>query len=294
MTQLFLGAGWPSLAKFIQRWFAKEYLGIFWSILAASSNLSLSISPYLVTYVIFNYGWRFSLVISGTICIGFSALATLTLINYPENVGLVSFVQAKAPTKKVDDKINKSNAKNISTKDLFRNPFIWLISLSYMIVFLTKSCISDWGVFYLKDELNFDSLKAISFMSTLEVGGFIGSVIIGFLSDFIAKKPEELRSSYHNPKLSLAGLCTVFYSIGLYLICNSTIFHKDIPYPIFLTITFLLGACVFGPIQLYGVIATESAPPHLSGTSHAIVAACANCECFVNLILIFICFFHHF
>lgn len=111
---------------------------------------------------------------------------------------------------------------------------------------------------------------------TLEVGGFIGSVIIGFLSDLVAKKPDELRSSYHNPKLSLAAFCTVLYSAGLYLICSPALFNKDTPYPIFLSITFLLGACLFGPIQLYGVIATESAPPHLSGTSHAIVAACAN------------------
>ena len=130
------------MAKFIQRWFAKEYLGIFWSILAASSNLSLSISPYLVTYLIYNYGWRFSLIVSGTICIAFSALSILSLINYPESVGLVSYVQVKQPAKKVD-KTQKSS--NISTKDLFLNPFIWLISLSYMIVFLTKSCVGDWG-----------------------------------------------------------------------------------------------------------------------------------------------------
>ena len=162
------------------------------------------------------------------------------------------------------------------------NPLIWLISISYMIVFLTKSTIGDWGIFYLKDEMNFDPLKATSFMSTLEIGGFIGSVLIGFLSDFIAKKPDELKTSYHNPKLTLAGACTVVYSICIWLITSPTLFHKDTPYPIFLSITFLLGAMLFGPIQLYGVIATESAPPHLTGTSHAIVAAWANCK-FFNL-----------
>lgn len=157
------GAGWPSLAKFIQRWFPKEYLGIFWSILSASANLSLAIAPYLVTYAILNYGWRFSLLVSGTICVAFSALCMLSLINYPESVGLVSYVQDKKPASK---KVDRTSGNN-STKDLLVNPFIWLISLSYMIVFLTKSCVGDWGVFYLKDELNFDALKATSFMSKL-------------------------------------------------------------------------------------------------------------------------------
>lgn len=39
-----------------------------------------------------------------------------------------------------------------------------------MVVFLTKSCVGDWGVFYLKDELSFDALKATSFMSELIQG----------------------------------------------------------------------------------------------------------------------------
>ena len=94
----------------------------------------------------------------------FSALSMLSLINQPESVGLVSYVQDKKPA--VNKKATKGSG-NDTTKDLLVNPFIWLISLSYMIVFLTKSCVGDWGVFFLKDELKFDALKATSFMSEL-------------------------------------------------------------------------------------------------------------------------------
>lgn len=80
--------------------------------------------------------------VSGTICIGFSALSILSLINHPETVGLVSFVQAKSTTaNKKAEKTTTKKASNFSTKDLLTSPFIWLISLSYMIVFLTKSCV---------------------------------------------------------------------------------------------------------------------------------------------------------
>lgn len=41
-------------------------------------------------------------------------------------------------------------------------------------------------------------------------------------------------------------------------------------------IGFIHGAGLYGPIAIYGVVATESAPAHLSGTSHAIVALAAN------------------
>ncbi|KAM7286405.1 putative glucose-6-phosphate translocase [Ixodes scapularis] len=37
-----------------------------------------------------------------------------------------------------------------------------------------------------------------------------------------------------------------------------------------------LGACLYGPIAIFGVAATESAPAHLSGTSHAVAALAAS------------------
>ena len=41
-------------------------------------------------------------------------------------------------------------------------------------------------------------------------------------------------------------------------------------------IGFGLGFALYGPIALYGIMAIESAPSHISGTSQAIVALAAN------------------
>lgn len=38
----------------------------------------------------------------------------------------------------------------------------------------------------------------------------------------------------------------------------------------------VFGFSSYGPIALFGVIANESAPPNLCGTSHAIVGLMAN------------------
>ena len=39
---------------------------------------------------------------------------------------------------------------------------------------------------------------------------------------------------------------------------------------------FGLGACLFACIAIFGIVASESYPAHLSGTAHAIVALAAN------------------
>ena len=47
-------------------------------------------------------------------------------------------------------------------------------------------------------------------------------------------------------------------------------------------IGFGLGACIFACIAIFGIVASESYPAHLSGTSHAIVALAANGSLFMN------------
>lgn len=52
--------------------------------------------------------------------------------------------------------------------------------------------------------------------------------------------------------------------------------HEDTSRFLIAALGFVLGACLYGPIALFGILATESSPPHLSGTAHAIVALAAN------------------
>lgn len=60
-----------------------------------------------------------------------------------------------------------------------------------------------------------------------------------------------------------------------------TLYSSQCPLSLFLQIWILVLGAVFGfssygPIALFGVIANESAPPNLCGTSHAIVGLMAN------------------
>ena len=50
-----------------------------------------------------------------------------------------------------------------------------------------------------------------------------------------------------------------------------------LPIQIFLTVIgFGLGACLYACIAIFGIVASESYPAHLSGTAHAFVALAAN------------------
>lgn len=50
----------------ISQWFPPSQFGTLWSVLSSSSNVALTIGPFLAAHVIRHHGWRFSLLLSGT------------------------------------------------------------------------------------------------------------------------------------------------------------------------------------------------------------------------------------
>lgn len=100
--------------------------------------------------------------------------------------------------------------------EFLTSPFLWVLSLSYLVVFGVKTAATDWGQLFLMQEkgqtvlmgvyrhyeLHFNdcSLSQVcqgsllcvcgcvlsigsTYMSALEVGGFVGSLAAGFLTD---------------------------------------------------------------------------------------------------------------
>lgn len=115
-------------------------------------------------------------------------------------------------------------------------------------------------------------LVGSSYMSALEIGGLVGSIAAGYLSDRAVAKVGL--SNYGNPRHTLllsmmAGMCVSMFLFRVTITGNS-------PKLWILTLGAVFGFSSYGPIALFGVIANESAPANLCGTSHAIVALMAN------------------
>lgn len=91
-----------------------------------------------------------------------------------------------------------------SLADFLLSPFLWVLSLCYLVVFGVKTAATDWGQLFLMQEKGQTALMGrqlltfalsvhvptsaavstgSSYMSAVEVGGFVGSLAAGFLSD---------------------------------------------------------------------------------------------------------------
>ncbi|RWS02953.1 glucose-6-phosphate translocase-like protein [Dinothrombium tinctorium] len=258
------GAGWPACAKLLRKWYSPSQFGTWWSVLSASANISGGVSPFVASYIILNYGWRVSLAVAGIVSLILSAVTVLTVINSPTELGFESF------TKDEESKTDKKESK-FTSKDILKNPFLWLVSFAYLSVFCSKTSAVDWGQLYLIEDRHRNQYIGSAFTSSVETGGFIGGILAGWLTDYAMKMKQKSKG---NPRMPVAILFMIGVTLCFHLFYFNVNQHSS---QLFISsVGFLLGACLYGPIAIFGVVASESVPINLSGTAHAMVALAAN------------------
>ncbi|NXV71422.1 G6PT1 protein, partial [Atlantisia rogersi] len=107
-----------------------------------------------------------------------------------------------------------SSNDNSTLTELLLSPYLWVLSTGYLVVFGVKTCCTDWGQLFLIQERGQSMLVGSSYMSALEIGGLVGSIAAGYLSDRAVARVGL--SSYGNPRHTLllsmmAGMCVSMF-----------------------------------------------------------------------------------
>ncbi|XP_018604034.2 glucose-6-phosphate exchanger SLC37A4a isoform X1 [Scleropages formosus] len=266
------GLGWPPCGKVLRKWFEPSQFGTWWAVLSCSMNLAGGLGPIIATVMAHNYSWRTTLSISGLTCVLMAAVCLLLIKNEPSDVGL--------PNIEPGTKKNKRDATSDEStlKEFLLSPYLWLLSLCYLVVFGVKTACTDWGQLFLIQDKGQSALMGSSYMSALEIGGLLGSLAAGYLSDR-AVAQQGLRS-HGNPRhgLLLSMMAGMFVSMYLFRVTVT----PESPKIWILSLGTVFGFSSYGPIALFGVLANESAPSNYCGMSHAVVALMANVGGFLS------------
>uniref|UniRef100_A0A8C5PYZ3 Solute carrier family 37 member 4 n=1 Tax=Leptobrachium leishanense TaxID=445787 RepID=A0A8C5PYZ3_9ANUR len=261
------GLGWPPCGKVLRKWFEPSQFGTWWAVLSTSMNLAGSVGPIVATLLASFYSWRSILSMSGFICVGVSVLCLILIKNEPADVGLKNIEPGTKKGKK-----GSQSSDETTLKEFLLSPYLWLLCAGYLVVFGVKTCCTDWGQLFLIQEKGQSALIGSSYMSSLEIGGLIGSIAAGLLSDRAVARVGL--KSHGNPRHLLLLSMMTGMVLSLYLFRVTVIPGSSKIWILILGAVF--GFCSYGPIALFGVIANESAPSNFCGTSHAIVALSAN------------------
>jgi len=156
----------------------------------------------------------------------------------------------------------KKSASNLSTvtilyRYILTNKFVWLLALSYVLVYIVRMGVNDWTNLYLVKTYGVDLVVANSAISMLEIGGFIGTIVAGWGSDKLFKG--------NRIPMNIIFMVGIMLSVvALWLLPLTTYWALGFVF-------FWTGFFIFGPQMLTGIAAAEVAHKEYAGTATGFV-----------------------
>jgi OPA family sugar phosphate sensor protein UhpC-like MFS transporter len=139
---------------------------------------------------------------------------------------------------------------------MLKNPMIWLLGVSYVLVYLIRIALNDWGNIWLTESHGVNLLSANATVMLFEAGGLFGALFAGWGSDL-------LFSGQRAPMILLFTLGLMVSVAALWL---APVHH----YALLAMCFFTVGFFVFGPQMLIGLAAVECGHKAAAGSNHRI------------------------
>jgi OPA family sugar phosphate sensor protein UhpC-like MFS transporter len=259
LNAFFQGWGWPPCAKLLTTWYSRSERGFWWSIWNTCHNLSGALIPISIGFVAMTWGWRYGFILPGILAIGVGSLICFRMRDKPTSLGLPSVGEWR------NDELEKRHEREgqgLAFKQILRtyvlgNKYIWLLCSSYLLVYVVRTAINDWGNLYLTERHGFELFSANAAVSMFEIGGFIGSLFGGWGSDKFFRG--------NRAPMNLIFALGIFVSVAaLWLTPLDNFFVLSGCF-------FAIGFFVFGPQMMIGMAAAECSHKDVAGTATGFV-----------------------
>ena len=119
---------------------------------------------------------------------------------------------------------------------ILRNPWIWILCVANVFVYIVRIGIDNWAPLYVTEHLHFDAGDAVNTIFYFEIGALVASLLWGYISDLLKGR---------RALVAVGCMVLIIFAVGLYKNATSvTMVNVSL---------FLLGALIFGPQLLIGV-----------------------------------------
>lgn len=244
----FQGMGFPPCTRLMTHWFRPQQLATKMTLWNASTNIGAGLAVVICGYLAV-INWRLCFFVPAGLAMLCCVLLLLVLPDTPPSVGLpeVAGTEIKDPAAADED------FKALTTRLVFRNPYIWLVGMGNFFVYVVRYALMDWGPTLLTETRGFKLTHAAWLVAAFEIAGLTGSIIAGWLADRF-----------------WGGRC--IRVCFLYMLATGTfvlLFWKCAGQSLFWN-TALLGAAgffLYGPQSLVGIAAANLATKRAAATA---------------------------
>nr|XP_054756898.1 glucose-6-phosphate exchanger SLC37A4-like [Lytechinus pictus] len=267
------GVSWPGVAKVLKQWYLPSEIGLWWSLISSAANVAGTLGPLGLALLAINFGWRGAMQFCAGSAIVVAATAGFIIRSSPTDVGLPS-LHANSEQSKNNDTTKTSESASIfeNLKSILTSPALWVIALLFMISNFLVTGMTDWGQLFLIQEKGLSHTTGSSFTSAYSLGATVGSITSGYITDKLVAKVSYAQSS-----LTIAKSLKLMVALNLLSLHALRNYIAPETYPeLILLVGLCLGVAQKSCVALFGILAVENSPIHLSGTVHAFAALASS------------------
>ncbi|MBG5882698.1 MULTISPECIES: MFS transporter family glucose-6-phosphate receptor UhpC [Providencia] len=254
LNGFFQGWGWPPCARILTHWYSRNERGFWWGLWNISINLGGMALPLLTALLATHYSWQIALIVPGIIGVILGLWLCRQLRGTPKEEHLPTVGQWRHDALELrQEQLSPPQSMWVILKQtIVFNPMIWLLGFTYILVYLIRIGINDWGNLWLTETHGSNLLSANATLALFELGGLLGALCAGWGSDLLFRGQRA-------PMILL-------FSLGLFVSVNALWLIPIHHYGLLAACFLANGFFVFGPQMLVGLAATEYCHKKAAGT----------------------------
>ena len=173
----FQGMGFPPCARLMSNWFSPKELATKFSLWNMSHPLGGGLIVIICGYLV-AINWRLCFFVPAALALACAVFLWFALPDTPPSVGLPE-VEGTGVT-------NQKSSREFRLfiyEHVFRNKYIWIVSLANFFVYIIRYAVLDWGPTLLTQSKHIKIAHAGWMVAGFEFFGLIGALIGGWLTD---------------------------------------------------------------------------------------------------------------
>lgn len=245
----FQGMGFPPCARLLTNWFSPKQLASRMSIWNTSHQIGGGLVAALCGYLVV-INWRLAFFVPAAIAFVIVIFIWFTLPDTPPSVGLPEVKGTESHSHQYQ---SSAEFRRFVIDRVFRNKYIWIVSLANFFVYSIRYAVFNWGPIILQDTKHVKITHAGWMLAAFEVSGALGALSGGWITDrYLGGRAVRVCVVY----MALAGVALFAF--------------WKLPLQSELMMTGLLGATgffVYGPQCLLAVAAANLATKRAAATA---------------------------
>ncbi len=233
-------SGWPGNVKAMAEWVPSQRRGALMGVWATCYQVGGIVASVVATAFLASYGWRGAFVGPG-LCIAIVGLMVIAWLKpgplvspaLEERRALGTALEERRALGTALERELESTVK-AARRAVLRSVTLWSYGASYFCIKLIRYSLLFWLPYYLETVLHYSRKDAGYFSTSFEIGGIVGTLVLGALSDKMRHIPRSVFAAVSLVGLALAlwlylavGGLGPAYNFASMALCGALLFGPD-------------------------------------------------------------------